>query len=67
MRENEMNNTCIICDEIVPEGRQICPACEDTLKNLKVKMTKPKKKRRGISAPFVQLTIDDMEKDQWMN
>ena len=28
-----MNNTCISCGTIVPEGRQICPACEDALKN----------------------------------
>ena len=28
-----MNNTCICCGTIVPEGRQICPQCEDALKN----------------------------------
>ncbi len=57
-----MNNTCIICDEIIPEGRQLCPFCENALKSIKVKRTKRKRERRGFSAPFVQLTIDDMEK-----
>lgn len=23
-----MGNRCVICGEIIPEGRQICPACE---------------------------------------
>ena len=27
-----MNNTCIVCGIIVPEGKQICPTCEDALK-----------------------------------
>ena len=57
-----MNNTCIICDEIIPEGRQVCPSCEIVLKSLKTKREQTKRKRRGISLPFVQLTIDDMEK-----
>lgn len=25
-----MNNTCICCGEIIPEGRQVCPACDKT-------------------------------------
>lgn len=23
-----MNNTCVCCGAIVPEGRQVCPICE---------------------------------------
>ena len=23
-----MENRCICCGEIIPEGRQVCPACE---------------------------------------
>nr|DAU49567.1 MAG TPA: zinc binding protein [Caudoviricetes sp.] len=23
-----MNNTCICCGAIIPEGRQVCPQCE---------------------------------------
>ena len=23
------NNTCVCCGQIIPEGRQICPQCED--------------------------------------
>ena len=26
-----MNNTCIFCGEIIPEGRMICPNCEAEL------------------------------------
>ena len=22
------NNRCTVCDEIIPEGRQVCPKCE---------------------------------------
>lgn len=31
-----MNNTCIACGSIVPEGRQICLSCEDYIKNYDV-------------------------------
>lgn len=24
-----MNDKCIICGEVIPEGRQVCPSCED--------------------------------------
>lgn len=58
-----MNNTCICCDTIIPEGRQVCPSCEDALKSIKVRRTKPKR-RCSISSPFIQLTIDDMENNQ---
>lgn len=23
-----MNETCVFCGVIIPEGRQVCPACE---------------------------------------
>lgn len=23
-----MDNTCVMCGEIIPEGRQVCPICE---------------------------------------
>ena len=26
-----MNNTCICCGEPIPEGRQVCPPCEELL------------------------------------
>ena len=24
-----MENTCVCCGEIIPEGRQVCPSCEE--------------------------------------
>jgi predicted nucleic acid-binding Zn ribbon protein len=31
-----MNNTCVCCGKVIPEGRQICPTCGDiTNKNFK--------------------------------
>lgn len=27
-----MDNTCIFCGEIVPEGRMLCPNCEAELR-----------------------------------
>ena len=24
-----MDNTCVFCGEIIPEGRQVCPQCEE--------------------------------------
>ena len=63
-----MNNTCIICDEVIPEGRQVCSVCEEALKNLKVTGARTKIFKRFVARdhelPFEQLTIDDMEKDQ---
>ena len=35
-----MDNTCICCGAIIPEGRQICPQCEDDLANYKPKGAK---------------------------
>ena len=23
-----MDNTCVVCGAVIPEGRQVCPACE---------------------------------------
>ena len=23
------DNTCVICDAVIPEGRQVCPICEE--------------------------------------
>ena len=27
-----MEEHCVICGEVIPEGRQVCPACEATVK-----------------------------------
>ena len=27
-------NQCVICGEVIPEGRQVCPACEDRWRNV---------------------------------
>ena len=29
-----MENTCICCGEIIPEGRMVCPICEMKAKDL---------------------------------
>lgn len=56
------NNTCICCGEIIPEGRQVCPACEKQLKNYKPKGVKTKTVGKYVAPDLgVQLTIDDME------
>jgi len=31
-RDNRMNNTCICCGGLVPEGKQVCPNCEQAPK-----------------------------------
>ena len=31
MSENE--NRCVCCGEVIPEGRQLCPQCEEDLKD----------------------------------
>ena len=57
-----MNNTCICCDAIIPEGRQICHQCEEDLKNYMPKGVKTKKIKKFIfDDKFIQLTIDDVE------
>ncbi len=28
MNTNAVDNTCVCCGEIIPEGRQVCPRCE---------------------------------------
>ena len=53
-----MNNTCICCNTIIPEGRHICPQCEDSLKNYKPDGVKTKTIEKF---EFIQLTIDDVE------
>lgn len=27
--QNKGENRCIICNHIIPEGRQVCPECEE--------------------------------------
>ncbi|WP_378957742.1 hypothetical protein [Mediterraneibacter gnavus] len=28
------DNTCIFCNESIPEGRMVCPVCEEALRNV---------------------------------
>ena len=60
-----MDNTCICCGEIIPEGKQICPRCEYTLKNYKPNGVKTKTIKKFVADDkFIQLTIDDVEGNQ---
>jgi predicted nucleic acid-binding Zn ribbon protein len=34
---------CLYCGEIIPEGRMICPSCEERLSKPQQKMTKQRK------------------------
>ena len=60
-----MNNTCVCCGDIIPEGRQICPTCENALKNYAPKGVKTKQFKKFVARDttdtIIQLTIDDME------
>ena len=57
-----MNNTCIFCNIIIPEGKQVCSRCEDALKDYKPKGVKTKKiKKFKSDDKFIQLTSDDVE------
>jgi hypothetical protein len=35
-RGNRMSkdNTCLFCNEQIPEGRMVCPVCEEALRNI---------------------------------
>ena len=35
-----MEERCVVCGEIIPEGRQVCPICEGSGTYLKTKMTR---------------------------
>ena len=28
------DNTCIFCNEVIPEGMMVCPVCEEALRNI---------------------------------
>lgn len=28
------DNTCLFCNEQIPEGRMVCPVCEEALRNI---------------------------------
>ena len=43
-----MNNTCISCGTIIPEGKQICPTCINALKNYTVTGAKTKTIKKFI-------------------
>lgn len=30
-----MDNTCVCCGEVIPEGRMVCPNCEAEFENRK--------------------------------
>ena len=44
-----MNNTCISCGTIIPEGKQICPACINALKNYTVTGAKTKTIKKFVA------------------
>lgn len=44
-----MDDTCICCGAIIPEGRQICPQCEDALNGYEVEGAKTKTIKKFIA------------------
>ena len=40
-----MDNRCIICGKIIPEGRQVCPVCADATEYPKATLKYPKAER----------------------
>lgn len=34
------DNTCIFCNESIPEGRMVCPVCEEALRNVPAEIYK---------------------------
>lgn len=42
-----MEERCICCGDIIPEGRQVCPACEAKVDSLpKTQKNKPKRRAK---------------------
>ena len=35
-----MNETCVCCGDVIPEGRQVCPSCIKELRDYKPKGVK---------------------------
>jgi len=47
-----MNNYCVICGAVIPEGRQVCPACSTIIKGhktLNYSLIKKYREQRGFS------------------
>lgn len=45
---------CVICGTVVPEGRQVCPLCEQDVKSAPVQLMDW---QRGIPAPSLMCRI----------
>lgn len=66
---------CVICDEITPEGRQVCKACEligpkELVSNPSIKIVIPaippsNNKYMGRGSKYVQQVQYQSEKQQW--
>lgn len=43
-----MEDKCILCNDVIPEGRMVCPACEALGRSWKEPAKKRIKKRHGF-------------------
>lgn len=46
-----MNNYCVICGEVIPEGRMVCPICENAI----LKIPAGKYSSRELGEKFKEL------------
>ena len=49
-----MENMCICCGEIIPEGRQICPECEKGRREKSMTKISPEKYVEGVNSIYIE-------------
>ena len=63
-----MYNTCVFCNIIISEGKQVCSRCEDVLKDYGPNGVKTKRVKKFVpDDKFVQLTIDTIKNSEDKN
>lgn len=58
------NNTCVCCGATLPEGKYVCPKCENDLVAYPDRIgAKTKMFKKFVARDGTQLTIDDVEEN----
>lgn len=59
-----MENKCVCCGNIIPEGRMVCPGCEEDTKNFVPKETNVKTFKLRKDKYFVTIGADMAEEEK---
>ena len=64
--ENEMENFCVMCGDIIPEGRTVCPNCENTIFKMGALLQSKNAPKEDIDGAYDTITYIKTKKQNKM-